>query len=261
MKHNKALHPPFIKRIFAVWFRHYRVYVRHLVSNGLPPFLEPLIMIAVFGLGFGNYIQEMGGVEFIKFLGSGILITSAMYTAAFELTYGTYIRLEFDKVYDGMLGTPVTASDLLIGELFWAGTKGFFFTFAVLVVVSAFQVIPIGWSLVTPVFGFLTGLAFGALSFLVTSLVTSINHFNFYFTGLLTPMFFFSGVFFPISDLPEYLQWVGEALPLTHSVRLTRAFCFSNFEISLLWDLLYLILFIAIFGVIGVRRLRHKLVD
>ena len=124
---STSSHPPILPRIYSVWFRHMRVYTKHLISNGLPPFLEPLIFLAGIGLGLGKYIVSMDGVPYIQFLAVGLVITSSMYTSAFECSYGTFIRLEYEKVYDGMLGAPLTVNNLLIGEILWAGTKGLFF--------------------------------------------------------------------------------------------------------------------------------------
>jgi lipooligosaccharide transport system permease protein len=115
-----------------------RVYTKNIFSNGLPPFLEPLIFLAGVGLGLGKYItQSMEGLSYLEFLGTGLLVTAAMFTAAFECSFGTFIRLEFEKVYDGMLAAPITVNNLIIGEILWAGTKGLFFSFAVLCILAA----------------------------------------------------------------------------------------------------------------------------
>ena len=225
MKNSKPyLYPPLVSRLFSVWFRHTRVYTKNIFSNGLPPFLEPLLFLAGVGLGLGKYItQSMEGLTYIEFLGTGLLMTSAMFTASFECTFGTFIRMEFEKVYDGMLAAPITANNLIIGEIIWAGTKGFFFSFAVLCVLTCFGIISLPRGLLAPFIGFFTGLMFSVMALLVTSFVRTINHFNFYFTGFISPMFFFSGVVFPISNLPAYIRPFAEIIPLTHSVRLTRA--------------------------------------
>jgi lipooligosaccharide transport system permease protein len=94
----------------------------------------------------------------------------------------------------------------------------------------------------------------------VTSFVRTINHFNFYFTGFISPMFFFSGVVFPISNLPVYIRPFAEAIPLTHSVRLTRAVCAGQFHWYLLLDTLYIIVFILAVGYFAVKRLKKRLV-
>jgi lipooligosaccharide transport system permease protein len=255
-------YPPLRRRLYSVWYRHMRVYTRNLLSNGFPPFVEPFIFLVGIGLGLGNYItQPIGGVKYIEFLGTGLLVTTAMFTSAFECSFGTFIRLEFEKVYDGMLAAPMTVNNLIVGEMIWAGTKGLFFSFAVLSILSAFQIVSLPYSLVAPLVGFLTGVMFAALSLLVTSFVKTINHFNFYFTGFISPIFFFSGVVFPIKNLPGPVRPLAELVPLTHSVRLARAVCTNNYTPVLLLDLLYIGVFILVVGYFAIRRLRKRLVN
>ncbi len=261
MTNNSAAYPSFLRRVLAVWYRHMRVYTSELLGNAIPPFLEPLLFIAGIGLGLSKHIGQIGGLSFIQFMSSGILVTSAMFTAAFECTYGTYFRLVNEGDYDGMLGTPMTANDLIIGEILWSGTKGFFFTLSVLIILYVFKIVPIGLSLVTPFVGFFTGLMFAALSMFITAYTKSMTQFNFYFTGFLSPLFYFSGVFFPITDLPNAVRGIAEALPLVHSVRLVRSLCFATFEPILIWDLAYIALFILIFGVLAIRSMRGRLID
>lgn len=253
--------PSLISRLYSVWFRHVLVYTRNLLSNGLPPFMEPLIFLAGIGLGLGQYIVSMDGMPYIQFLAGGLLVTSAMYTASFECTFGTFIRLEFDKVYDGMLAAPITVNNLIVGEILWAGTKGLFFSFAVLTMLTLFGIIPISTSIFAPLVGCLTGLMFGALALFVTSFVKTINHFNFYMTGFLSPMFFFSGVVFPISKLPKAIQPIAEIVPLTHSVRLARALCVGSFHIALLWDLLYCLVLTTVIGYLAIQRLEKRMIQ
>jgi lipooligosaccharide transport system permease protein len=262
MKSNSpAGYPSLAQRLFSVWYRHMRVYTKNLLSNGLPPFLEPLLFLMGVGLGLGRYITEtMDGMPYINFLGTGLLVTAAMFTAAYECTFGTFIRLEFEKVYDGMLAAPITVNNLIVGEIIWAGTKGLFFTFAVLVVLVLFGIIRLPQGLLTPLVGFLTGMMFATLSLWVTSFVKTIQHFNFYLTGIISPMFFFSGVVFPVSNLPPSIRFVAEIVPLTHAVRLSRAVSAGSYTPVLLGSLAYVAVFTAITGALAIRRLRRRLV-
>jgi len=259
---NDYLPPSGWNRISSVWYRHVRVYNSNFLSNAFPPFLEPLILLAGLGIGFGSYIQTMGAMSYILFLASGIIVSSSMYTAAFECTYGTFIRLEFDHVYDGMLGAPISPTNLIIGEILFAGTKGFIFALAVLIVTWLTGIIDYPLSIMAAFIGFICGIMFGTLSMWITSFVKNINHFNFYFTGLLSPMFFFSGAVFPIENLPQVMQWVAEAIPLTHVVRMARAFCVPDqLGWHLMMDLLYCGIFILITGWLAVRGLKKRLID
>lgn len=121
--------------------------------------------------------------------------------------------------------------------------------------------VPLGWSLLTPFVGFLTGVLFGALGLVITSFVKSINHFNFFFTGVLSPMFFFSGVAFPIENLPAAIRPISEILPLTHPVRITRALALGQPNPLVWFDLLYVVAFILVVGWIALWRLEKKLID
>ena len=254
-------YPPLSQRLFSVWYRHMRVYTKNLVSNGLPPFLEPMLFLAGVGLGLGRYItQTMEGLPYIEFLGTGLLVTASMFTAAYECTFGTFIRMEFEKAYDGMLAAPITVNNLIVGEIIWAGTKGLFFSFAVLCVLSVFRIIHLPHGLLAPLVGFLTGLMFGTLSLFITSFVKTINHFNFYLTGFVSPMFFFGGVVFPVSKLPSSVRFIAEVVPLTHVVRVARAICIDRYSLGLSGDLIYIIVFIAVFGTLAVKRLRGRLI-
>ncbi|HCT85237.1 MAG TPA: ABC transporter [Candidatus Margulisbacteria bacterium] len=261
MKNGNGPCPSFWHRISSVWYRHMKVYTKNIVTNGFPPFLEPLIFLFGIGLGLGNYVSTMEGVPYIQFLSLGLILTSAMFTAAFECTYGTYVRLEFEKVYDGMLGAPLTATDLLLGEILWCGTKGLFFATAVLTVISIFGILPIKLFLIVPIIGFLTGIMFAALSLLVTSFVNDINQFNFYSTGFISPMFFFSGVVFSLGSLPPILRIIAELLPLTHTVRLLRMLSVLQLNSMVLVDIGYIVIFTVVMSYLAIRQLKKRLIS
>ena len=105
-----------------------------------------------------------------------------------------------------------------------------------------------------------TGVMFAVLSLLVTTVVSNINNFNFFFSGFLSPMFFFSGVVFPLSNLPSWLRPVAEAVPLTHPVRLVRGLSGGLLPIHL-WDLAYIVGFTVLVGWIALLRMRRKLIE
>ncbi len=257
---NKVPIPSLRRRLGSVWWRHVRVYSSSLFSNALPPFLEPLIFLAGIGLGLGRYIVSMDGLPYIQFLAVGLVLTSAMYTASFENTFGTFIRLEFDKVYDGMQAASLTVVDLMVGELLFTATKGAFFASAVLAILACFGLVTTPWMLFGIPLGFLTAGMFAALAMLVTSFVNNINHFNFYFTLFISPLFFFSGVVFPLSQLPENLRWIAGLMPLTHPVELMRYASGGHTVFGPLWNLVYVALFVPAVGAFAVIRMRGRLV-
>ncbi len=110
--------------------------------------------------------------------------------------------------------------------------------------------------------GFLTGILFAVLSMYITSFVKNINHFNFYLTGIISPMFFFSGVVFPEQNLPLYMRYFAEVLPLTHLVRIARAFCIPQLlKINLLIDFIYILIFIITFLILTEKGIKKRLIN
>lgn len=232
-----------------------------MITNGFPPFVEPLIFLFALGLGLGHYVTKMDGMNYLQFLSSGLIVTSAMFTATFECSYGTYIRLEYEKIYNGMLGAPLTVKDLLLGEILWAGTKGLFFSSAVLSVICLFGILPLKLFLIVPLIGLLTGLMFAALSLIVTSFISDINQFNFYISGAISPMFFFSGVVFSLNSLPPMIRYLAELLPLTHSVRLLRQLFLLQFNGLILVDVVYIVAFITLLSYLAIFLLKKRMIS
>jgi lipooligosaccharide transport system permease protein len=255
------IHPPSLgARLYSVWHRHMRVYTRNLISNGLPPFLEPVIFLLGIGLGLGRYIAAMDNLPYLVFLATALPVTSSMFTASYECTFATFVRLEFQKAYDGMVAAPVTINNLFVGEILWAASKGLFFSACVVLVMSLFGAIPLPMGLLAVPLGFLTGAMFGALALVVTSFVQNINHFNFYFTGFLSPMFFFSGTVFPLDNLPRGLRPFAEILPLTHAVRLTRSLVLGRLSPVLFADFAFLVVVTVVASAFAIHRLRRRIV-
>jgi len=247
-------------RIFAVWRRHQRVYFKFLVANVIPPFLEPLMLLLALGLGLAGYIGSIGGGTYTIFLAPGMIAISAMYSATYETTYGTFIRMEYEKIHDAILASPTSFLEMFMGEVIWVCCKCSIFSLGVLLVVASFGLIPSWWALLAVPTGFLCGMVFALMGLLVTSQVREINNFNFYMTGIITPMFFFSGVMFPLDSLPGFLKYACLCLPLTHVVELMRSFCAGILEVGLLWHLLVLMGYCAGLWPVVVTLLRRRIV-
>lgn len=257
-KNNKI--PRRFSRIFSVWYRHYVVYTKDFLSNAFPPLLEPLFFLAAMGLGLGSYVGLIDGMPYVQYLAAGLIVPPAMFTAAFECSIGTYLRLEIDGIYDGMISSSLSVSDIFLGEILFAGSKGFLFSAIVLLIISLFGLVSSPFAILVPLGGFLTGAMFAALSLFVSSFVNNINHFNFYFTGILTPLFFFSGIVFPLDQFPAPVSMAAAFFPLVHPVRIVRALCFGQFDLLLLANFAYCLVFFCIFTLLAVFRLRKRLI-
>jgi len=256
--------PGLARRVSAVWYRHFLVYSKYFMANATPAVLEPILLMLAVGLGVGRYIDRQfnNGLDYPSFMAAGILGSTSLYTAAFEASYGTFIRYMYQKTYAGMIATPLTRRDIFLGELLWCGTKGALFSSMVGVVLCACGLVHSPWAVLIPLAGFVTACAFAGMSFVVTSFVSSINHFQYFFTAVLTPLTFFSGMMFPVQDLPQGLKYVAIALPMFHVNETFRLLVSGPQHLSVpwAWACPFVLCVLAVtLGIAGVLRMEGKL--
>jgi len=224
----------------AVWRRNAAMYQRTWKWNILPNFFEPVFYLLSIGIGVGGYIAQMGGTSYIAFIAPGLVCVAAMNGASFEVTYNIYVRLVFEKTYDAMLTTPIEPDDVLAGEVLWAVTRACIYGGCFYIVLMLFGLAPVPSSLWVILVIPITGLLFAAIGMVFSLRIPNIDMFSFYFTLFLTPLFLFSGVFFPLEErLAGPWLWIAEVLPLLHPVRLARASFGGEFSATVLWDLIY----------------------
>jgi len=250
---------PFSWRFIRVWQRNRDVFFR-LWHSEAPGFIaEPIIILLAMGFGLGTYIGLVDGQKYIEFIAPGIIASYAMFSASFECTYGSFVRMEYQKTYDAIIATPLSVEDVTAGEIFWGATRSLMTGTVILVIAAAFQLVPSPWAVLIPAVSFLEGVMFASIAILFTSIVPAIYSFNYYFTLFITPMFFFSGVFFPLSSFPEIVQTLSWIVPLTPVVHLTRALINGEFHLYLLWALALIIILTVLFFSLSLITMRRRL--
>lgn len=250
---------PFSWRFIRVWQRNRDVFLS-LWHSEAPGFVaEPIIILLAMGLGLGAYVGLVDGQRYIEFVAPGIIASYAMFSASFECTYGTFVRMEYQKTFDAIIATPLTVEDVIAGEIFWGATRSLMTGTIILAIAAAFQLVHSPWAVFIPIVSFLEGLMFASIAILFTSIVPSMYSFNYYISLFITPMFYFSGVFFPLSSFPEIVQNISRVVPLTPVVQLTRALISGELQLDLLWALALIIVLTALFFSISLVTMRRRL--
>ena len=185
-------------------------------------FIEPFILLVAMGFGLGAYVGEIGELSYAEFIAPGIVASYAMFHATFDTTYGAYLRMESQRIYEAMLFTPIEPQDIVLGEVMWAATRSTISAGAVLLAAWMFGLVGSPLALLALPVAYLIGLVFGALAMVMTSTATTIGAMNNFFTIFLLPMFYVSGTFFPLDRLPDLVQKFAWALPLTPAASLVR---------------------------------------
>ncbi|SES97633.1 lipooligosaccharide transport system permease protein [Methanococcoides vulcani] len=253
--------PKLTSGAIKVWRRNKDVFMKNAKLNFLPPFIEPLLYLFAMGFGLGLFIEEIDGVSYAKFIAPALISVSVMYGAFFECSYGSYVRMYYQKTFDAIIATPLSIEDVIVGELLWGATRSLISATLMLPVIALFGLIDIPYSLLIIPFAFLAGLLFAGLAMCITAVTPNIMSINYPILLFITPMFLFSGTFFPLNVLPEIIQYIALAvLPLTHVVMIIRSLTFGTPGLFLLWHLLWIVVVCFILFVVSVNMMKKRLV-
>lgn len=209
----------------AVLLRHLRVYLRNWHTAFLPPATEPIVMLLAFGLGLGSHVAgiERHGdlVPYASYIAPGLLAYTAFLTPFFQSLFGAYIRMHYQKTWEGQLTTQVELPHVIWGELLWSALLATMYVTivaCVLAVCDALGVIGIAsWRLplVLP-FAFAFALAFASIGLVFTAILPSIDHMNLPVFLIALPLGFTSNTYFPMPVDQPVVALLMHANPLWH---------------------------------------------
>jgi lipooligosaccharide transport system permease protein len=214
----------FIRLCFHITLRNWTVYKKDLIANISPTVADPALIMVSLGLGLGSYVTQVEGMTYMQYLAPGLTVATALFTSFFESSYGFYVRMTYENVFKAMLTTPIGIKEIVFGELFWVGLKGGLMAVGVAIVLAAFNMMTnLYYIPVLFVVGFLVAVPCGAMGLLATAMVRNINQFQSVYSFIIAPLYFLSGIFFPIDQMVRPVQIAAEFFPLIHGVRLAQA--------------------------------------
>ena len=261
--------PRLTYRVWTVWRRNFDVFMKTWHVNFLPSLIEPILYLLAFGFGLGTFVTEIEGISYMQWIAPGLVAITVMYGGFFECTYGSFVRMYFQRTFDAIIATPVNVEEVIAGELLWGATRATFNSAIVLAVVVAFGLISSPFFLAMLPVAFFGGLLFAALGMCFTALAPNIDFFNYPTFLLITPMFLISNTFIPLASFPSQLQTIALAvLPLTHVADLSRVLVVGKVEtlggLNPEWVLLLAAFWIAIvtivFFVLSIYLMKRKLI-
>jgi lipooligosaccharide transport system permease protein len=255
---------PGTKYVLAVSGRQYSVWKKFIGSSMASNVANPILFLFAFGFGLGQFIDAMDGMSYLTFVVAGMIAYSAAFSASFETTIGSFTRYFTMGNWDAILSTPVTLTELLMGEVLWAAAKALISSVTVLVVGWVWGGVPSlsGALLALPIV-FLASICFACVGLAATAYAKGYEFFSYFFTFWVTPMFVFCGVFFEISRFPEVIQYIAWAFPMTHLVAAIRPMS-AGLPVDLLMLALhsaYILAISVIAFVAANRKMRLRLYD
>jgi lipooligosaccharide transport system permease protein len=250
---SRAASPPgcwvLVRRNFLVYRKAWVVF--------LTGFVEPLLYLFSIGIGVGQLVDgfELNGtvVPYAVFVAPGMLAASSMNGALLDSTFGIFFKLRYDKVYEGVLATPMRSVDIARGELVWSLLRASAYSAGFLVIMVSMGLVSSWWTLLAWPATWLIGFAFGGAGMALTTWMRSWQDFD-YIQLAIVPMFLFSATFFPVSAFDGALRWVVEVSPLYRGVALVRELTTGTVSAASLWSVGYLLVMGSIGLLVASRR-------
>lgn len=251
--------PSLSARFVPVWRRNLLVWRKLAVASVIGNIAEPMITLIAFGYGLGSLLQNIDGVPYIEFLASGSICMSVMMASSFEALYSAFSRMHVQKTWESLLNTPLDLDDIVLAEMLWAASKAMISGLAILLVLFGLGIGLHPTTLLVPPLLFLTGMTFASIALIMNAIAKAYDFFTYYFTLILTPMIFMSGVYYPIAQLPGWLQSIAGILPLGAAVRLVRPLLLGRLPDDPARDVLILVVFGAVAFYVATVLTRKRL--
>ena len=254
----RRLEPAAIAGVMSRELANFRTYWKGTTFSSL---LEPIVYLLAFGLGLGaTLVDEVEGVPYIQFVGTGMVATAVIFSSALPAMFGTFVKHRFQNTYEAILAAPVDVEELVSAEMLWIALRAGIYGCVPLIVTFFFGLDPAWGMLLVPFFCFVTALGFAGFGIAMAATVAKIDQFNYVTALFVTPLFLVAGTFFPISGLPEGVQLVAQANPLHQLVELVRGGAFGFEWVDIARFAFLLVLALAIWR-IAIARMRARLID
>jgi len=246
------------RRSLRVVERNVRSYAR-MWPAFVSGFVEPVFYLFSIGIGVGQLIDSFvfhgEQVPYAAFVAPAMLATSAFNGALLDSTYNVFFKLKYDKLYDQMLATPLSTSDIARGEITWGLLRGSVYSAAFLLVMVAMGLVDSWWAVLALPATVLIAFAFSAVCMALTTWMKSWQDFD-KITLAQMPMFLFSATFFPVEAFGDgVLRWVVELTPLYRGVVLCRELTTG----VVTWESAASVVYLLVMGLIGLMVVRRRL--
>jgi lipooligosaccharide transport system permease protein len=230
-------------------------------SSAFSSTVEPTLYLLAFGFGFGSLVSQVGGYEYVDFVGTGTVATAVLFSSAFPAMFGTFVKYQFQRTYDAILAAPVDTEELVTAEALWMAARAGVYGCVPLLVAICFGLDPAWGMFAVPLIAFVSGLGWACFGIMVAGFAKSIENFSYIVSAVLTPLFLVAGTFFPLDTLPGWAQFLGNLNPLHHCVELVRHAAFGWEGWTDLLRLGALVVFALIMWRIAIYAMTRKLVD
>jgi lipooligosaccharide transport system permease protein len=213
----------------AVWHRNRDVFLRLWTWLLIPNVVDTCLSMVALGLGLGAAVSGFGGDGYAAWIAPGLVVCSALFSAGFECSYGTYYRMDKQRTFDAMVATPVQIDDVVLGELFYGAFRGTVSASVIAAIFGAFGLYDSWWALLLPAICFVSAFMMSTLAVTAASISPMLETLGYWVSFGIFPMYWLSGTFYDASELDGTLGALQQLSPAYHAVTVARDAATSSF--------------------------------
>jgi lipooligosaccharide transport system permease protein len=242
----------------AVWRRNLDVYANVWRAELIWPLVEPLVTLLALGVGLGDFVEFESDIDYVDFVGPALVAVFPMWSATAECAWGSYFRMDQQGTFDAIVATPVSVDEVSTGEILWAMSRSVMGVFYVMIMVMLFGGIDSPLALLIFPLSILPGFMFGAISLAYTATARTVSSLNYFFATYITPQFWLSGAFFPLDEMPDWVEVVAWFTPAYHVVEMYRGLANGDLDESYAMHIAWIVVvgIVAYFAALALMRRR-----
>lgn len=249
-----------LRGAYAVWLRNRDVFLRLWRWMLLPNVAEHGMTMVALGFGIGAFVTGLGGAGYAAFIAPGLVCASAMWSAGYECSYGTFYRMEKQRTFDAIVATPVQIDDVVLGEVLYGALRGIVSGTLVTILFGALGLFDSVLVILLPPLAALVGATVGAIAVVAASRAPALDTLAFFLSLFLMPSYWLSGIFYRPDTFGRWGEQVHWLSPLYHAVVVSRQLASGEVRLSLLVHVGVMLAICGIALAFAVRGMRRRLI-
>jgi lipooligosaccharide transport system permease protein len=240
--------------------RNWIIFRKNFVANASPTVADPLFALGTLGLGLSPFLGQVDGLNYSQYLAPGIAGTAVLFTGFFECTYGFFFRMSYALLFKAMLATPVGVTEIVMSQYIWVAIRCAAIATGAGLIVDLCGLFPNPWAvLFFPMIAALVSIPCAGIGLLAACYVRNMLQFQAVYSFLIAPIYFLSGMFFPLEKVP-IIAGIAQVSPFYHGVKLFQMVAWNRIiGTQVTYHVAVLALFSAILILWSHNRIRAKL--
>lgn len=231
-----------------------RRFARIWVQTIVPPSINAILYMLIFGSLIGAKISDMGGFRYIDFIVPGIIMMAVIINS-YSNVVSSFFSSKMQNYIEEMLVSPVSNITIVLGYMAGGMARGLLVGSLVAAVSLFFSDLKPLYPIITITVAVLTSMMFSLGGLINAVFAKSFDDISIVPNFILTPLTYLGGVFYSISMLPPFWQSVSMFNPMLYMINGFRYGILGASDIPIWTSFIVIVLFILVLATIAMTLL------